>query len=118
MIHAMMILAIIGTVIKIWIMMFLWMKKKIGRLVKEFYERTNKAGDEIVLSPQSCLYRGSDSQFGNIRGNGIICITKKRLMFEKLTGQRIEIDRSQIVKPLWKSASRGKRHLQPEETIW
>ena len=97
----------IGIVLLVWSALLWWVKQKSERLINQFYVRIREAGEEIEIRPQSCLYRGSENHFSNVRGNGIICLTNNRLMFEKLTGQRIEIDRTKIAKATLEEQFRG-----------
>ena len=55
-------------------------------------EHYGMANERFIIEPKSALYRGADARFGNVKGNGVVCLTEKRLCFEKLTVQRIEID--------------------------
>lgn len=48
-------------------------------------------GEDIRIPPQVAVFRGSDREFGNIKGNGVIMLTSRQLLFRKLTGQRIAI---------------------------
>ena len=72
------------------------------------YEHSRRENIRFIIEPQSGLYRGSDAQFGNVKGNGVICLTEHDLLFEKLTGQRIEISRNEIVGATFEDVFRGK----------
>ncbi|MEW6181858.1 MAG: hypothetical protein AB1500_01600 [Bacillota bacterium] len=80
----------------IWIPVVRWMTRK-GQILRDgMVEECRRSGERMVIGPQSCLYRGADSVYGNIKGNGVVCLTDKRVVFEKLTGQRIAINRTDI----------------------
>lgn len=102
----------------VWFFLIRWMKARTQSLIQKMRERCCQESKGIVLGPQPGLYRGADAVFGNVRGNGVICLTESRLLFQKLTGQNIEIDRSEItdaaVEEWFKgkpSCATGGRHL-------
>jgi len=81
----------------LWLLIARWVKGKTQRLMQNMYERCRRENTGFIIEPQSGLYRGSDSQFGNVKGNGAICLTEHALLFEKIMGQRIEISRTELV---------------------
>lgn len=80
----------------IWLLVFWWIKKKTMSLIKTMSGQCHTANHRVVIEPTSALFRGSDAKFGNIKGNGIICLTEDNLLFEKLTGQKIKVSRAEI----------------------
>lgn len=90
------IAGVVAAVICIWAVSLLWLRQKTQKLAHEFQERAREMGEKVIIDPQSCVYRGADSEYGNVKGNGVIALTNKRIMFKKLTGQQIEIQRSHI----------------------
>lgn len=68
------------------------------RLMGELQSEANRQGEEIRIPPQVAVFRGSDREFGNIKGTGVIMLTSRQLVFRKLTGQRIEIALGEIAK--------------------
>jgi len=99
---------VVGGVLFLWFILFRWMKIKIERLKFKIMEENKKTNEKIILEPQSALFRGSDASFGNIKGNGVICLTSKSLSFEKLIGQKININRADIVKATVEDSFKGK----------
>ncbi|MCU0580048.1 MAG: hypothetical protein MUF69_10985 [Desulfobacterota bacterium] len=102
----------------IWFLMSRWLSKKTGALKNKLIEQYRQANTKFIIEPQSALYRGADVRFGNVKGNGVICLTEKALLFEKITGQKIEIPRAEItgadVEKSFKgqtSLATGGRHL-------
>jgi hypothetical protein len=92
----------------IWFALLYWIKrkmKKINRIMRDQYCSEDK---RCIIEPKSALYRGSDKRFGNVKGNGVICLTGNSLIFEKITGQRIEIKRSEIMEALVDNSFKGK----------
>jgi hypothetical protein len=92
------IAGVVAVVVCIWAVLLLIVRRKSSKLATEFRESARQAVENLIIDPQSCVYRGADREFGNVKGNGVIALTNKRIMFRKLTGQQIEIDRSQITK--------------------
>lgn len=92
------IIIIVLVMLLFWSLVLSWIKRKSKSLKEEFMLFCQQSGEKIVIEPQACLYRGSDFKFGNVKGNGVICLTDKSIIFEKLTGQRIIIQRSDIEK--------------------
>lgn len=77
----------------VWMLIFLWMRRKRTKLSGEMCQ--SPAG-KVVLGPVSALYRGADAVYGNVKGNGVICLYENALVFEKLVGRRIRIERADI----------------------
>ena len=55
------------------------------------------SGERIVRAPESAVYRGASSRFSKVKGNGVITLTDRRLIFRKLFGSEIEVARGEIV---------------------
>jgi hypothetical protein len=91
-----------------WLAIFWWTRRKSQRLALEMTKEFRRSNEAIIIGPTSGLYRGSTAGFGKVKGNGVICLTKNKLIFEKLTGQKIEIDRSEIEDAEVKASFRGK----------
>ena len=95
----------------IWFLMSRWLLKKTEVLKKKLIEQNRQTKQEFVRGPESALYRGDDGRFGNVKGNGVIGLTGKKLLFEKITGQRIEIDRAEIEEASVEKTFKGKTSL-------
>ncbi len=80
----------------IWILILNWIKRKTVNLSKTMMTETRAVNERVLIGPTSALFRGSDARYGNIKGNGVICLTENSLLFEKLTGQKIKISLSEI----------------------
>ncbi len=80
----------------IWFLVFSWIKKKNRNLAQKMETRTRASNERVVIGPTSALFRGSDAKFGNVKGNGVICLTDHSVFFEKLTGQEIKVSRAEI----------------------
>jgi hypothetical protein len=92
----------------IWFVVFRWVKMKTEALKSKMIAQCNRMSERTVIGPKSAIYRGADARFGNIKGNGIICLTENALFFEKLTGQKIDIARADIAKVTVETSFKGK----------
>ncbi|MFZ1985968.1 MAG: hypothetical protein WAU91_16235, partial [Desulfatitalea sp.] len=92
----------------VWIAVFRWVKMKTEALKSHISAQASGGTEGFVIGPKSALFRGSDARFGNVKGNGVICLTENRLLFEKLTGQRIELNRAEIVSTTVEKSFKGK----------
>lgn len=92
----------------IWSIIFRWIRFKTKLIIRAMEGRLRREDRRVVIRPQPSLYRGSYAQFGNIKGNGVICLTEDSLIFEKLTGQEITINRADIVDATVENSFRGK----------
>lgn len=74
------------------------------------------AGSAVVLGPESAVYRGTTGDYPRVKGNGLIALTAQRLLFRKLLGAGLDIDRSGITgvrlsKSFNRSVVGGRTHL-------
>lgn len=81
----------------LWALLRWWTELAGARLARDLRRREAGAGETIVMGPQPCLYRGASRKLDVLKGNGVICLTGSHLVFEKLSGRRLEIARSDIV---------------------
>lgn len=95
----------------IWLMILTWLKHKTRLLAQDMLEQCRIEGKRIIMEPQAALFRGSDSEFGNIKCNGVLCLTDSNLMFEKVVGQRIEIGRDEIAGASVQDTFKGKTYV-------
>jgi hypothetical protein len=105
------ILVIVGIFVAqalLWFVLSLWLKKKTEALKGKLAEQQKRAKEKFLIEPQSALYRGADATFGNVKGNGVICLTGKGLVFEKITGQRIELARGDMAEARVEKSFKGK----------
>lgn len=65
-------------------------------------------GKSFVMQPMAALYRGADSRFGHVKGNGVICLTEDALIFEKITGEKILLSRADIAEARVEETFKGK----------
>ena len=92
----------------IWITIIYWLKRRIEVIKNKMREEHDSGDGKFIIEPISALYRGADMHFGNVKGNGVICLTEKRLIFNKVTGQKIEIKRAEIKEAIVEESFKGK----------
>ena len=92
----------------IWITIIYWLKRRIEVIKSKMREEHGSGNGKFIIEPISALYRGADMHFGNVKGNGVICLTEKRLIFNKVTGQKIEIERAEIKEAIVEESFKGK----------
>lgn len=105
------IIGILALLICTWWVSLYVIRQRLCKLAMELRECARRAGEDLIIEPQSCVYRGANREFGNIKGNGVIALTEKRIMFKKLTGEQINMDRSRITKVSIENTFKGETNL-------
>lgn len=100
----------------IWIPIILWVGKKRAAALGRLAQETSDSGERTVRGPERALYRGGTGNYSSVSGNGILLLTDRRLVFVKVTGGRVEVDRSLIgsvreAKVFLGSARGGRTHV-------
>jgi hypothetical protein len=91
-----------------WIMISRWVKRRTEAIKSRMYKQYCSGNGRFIIEPKSALYRGADTWFGNVKGNGVICLTENSLIFEKITGQKIELNRVEIIEVTVEDWFKGK----------
>ncbi|MGD8547582.1 MAG: hypothetical protein PVJ10_06400 [Thiohalophilus sp.] len=99
--------AIAATFIAVWAGLLWWIRKRSIRLMEEMQAGAIQLGEDIRVPAQVAVFRGSDREFGNIKGTGVIMLTSKQLLFRKLTHQRIAIPLDEIAEAEITSSFKG-----------
>lgn len=105
------ILLIVGILVinaLIWFAIIYWMKRRIEAIKSRMREEYSSENGKLIIEPKSAIYRGAEMWFGNIKGNGVVCLTEKGLIFNKITGQKIEIKRAEIKEAIVEESFKGK----------
>ena len=99
----------------IWIPIVLWLRRRyrdaLGRLSAEVQSET------VLRPPEKARYRGGTApNYPRVSNNGVIALTKRRLVFLTVTGKSTEIPVSEIrgvheAKVFKSSVVGGKTHL-------
>lgn len=88
--------AVIGILVLCWGLVFLMIRKRLRDLGREMEDSCRRKGHRVLLGPSSANYRGADAVHGRVRGNGMICLTDRHIIFRKLFGAGIEIPREEV----------------------
>lgn len=93
----------------LWGAIVLWLRRREEALKRSLWSECIAAREVAAVRPRPALFQGAAPAQGLRRGNGVLIVTEKRLVFERLTGGRIEIPRDEIddVADRWKGRSRG-----------
>lgn len=53
-------------------------------------------GEKIIISPEWGSFRGATKRFGRVKCDGLIVLTDKKIIFEKLTGGSINLNLNEV----------------------
>lgn len=80
----------------LWVTLLLWLRSRTASLKRALWDECIRAGEIVTLRPRTAVFRGSAAGGSMVRGNGVLIVTEKRLIFRKLFGRGVEIARSEI----------------------
>jgi hypothetical protein len=80
----------------IWIPLLLWIRSRSRRWEAAFRHDLMMSGEGIERGPESAYYAGGSSGYSRVRGNGVIVLTHRRLLFRKATGGLIEVPLNEV----------------------
>jgi hypothetical protein len=80
----------------IWIPVLFWLRRRSTQLAESMRQEALLSGERFVIEPESALYRGGTGGFSFVKGNGVIALTDKRVLFRKAVGGPIEAPLSEI----------------------
>lgn len=100
----------------IWIPIVIWWRRKSARFATAMVSESDLRGERLIAGPEKGSYRGSSGGHGKVKGNGVILLTDRRLVFRKLVGDALEIPVQTITgtgrsKSFLGSRSGGATHL-------
>ncbi|MGE5237458.1 MAG: hypothetical protein ACM3ON_01510 [Chloroflexota bacterium] len=81
-----------------WIVLLLWLRHRLERTAAEMRHACVRQGETIMLGPASTNFRGSDFTYGRAKGNGVICVTDRRILFQKIFGEGTEIPLTNVTR--------------------
>lgn len=82
----------------IWIPVLAWLRRKSSLLAESLKDSVALSGDRFIIEPEGALYRGGTGTYSRVKGNGVIALTDRRLIFKKLVGGDIEIPLGSVEK--------------------
>lgn len=80
----------------ILILIFGWIKRKSASLIESVRNELMIRGEKTIRGPETAIYRGGTGNSSKIKGNGLIVLTNRSLIFKKIIGQGLEISLEQI----------------------
>lgn len=73
-------------------------KSKGEKILKEIENDIHVSGEAVIMSPQGASFNGADKTHGRVKCNGVIAATDKRILFRRLIGKPIDINRDEIIR--------------------
>jgi hypothetical protein len=77
---------VLGLQLLILVPIVLWLKKRMRELQASVRAGLEASGERIERGPESAVYRGASERLGRVKGNGVLVLTDRRLVFHKLVG--------------------------------
>ena len=90
------VLGILSLQALILIPVILWLRRRSARLTTELREELAAAGERVTRGPEAAVYRGATDRYPQVKGNGIIALTDRRLIFRPLMGRHLELSLDQL----------------------
>ena len=81
----------------IWIPIIVHLKRKSARLRTSLGEELAATGERATRGPESAVYRGATTGYPMVKGNGVVVLTDRRLIFRKLVGAGLEVPLDRVV---------------------
>src|SRR5438552_2314547 len=79
------VLGILGLQVLLWVPLVLWMRKKSARLLEALREELAAGGERAIRGPEPAFYGGASGVgYPEVKGNGVIVLTDRRLAFRRL----------------------------------
>jgi len=80
----------------IWIPLMLRWKRRNAAFWAAFDDGVAAGAETVVVPRESGMYRGSTGARSQVRGNGRITLTSRRLLFRKATGGVVDVPTAEI----------------------
>ena len=91
-----MVLGILATVALVLALVWIPISRRLKVIAVEMERELASSGERVVVAPEAANYRGATSGYGRVKGNGIVALTERRLVFRKIVGDPVEIPVDQI----------------------
>lgn len=101
----------------IWIPLVVWAKRRCVRLAESIRESVAVSGERFLIEPEPALFRGSSAHYGAVKGNCVIALTDRNVIFQKLVGGEMTriptADIADVTQNKWflRSYRNGREHL-------
>ena len=84
------VVGILAVQVLIWIPIIVWFRRRSSRVLGEL--ATELEGEQVIRGPEKGNYRGATAPgYPVVKNNGVLALTRRRLVFRTLTGKAIEI---------------------------
>ena len=84
------VVGILALQVVIWVPIIVWFRRRSRRVAAEL--ATELQSETVVRPPEKANYRGATAPgYPVVKGNGLIALTQRRLLFRTLTGKAIDI---------------------------
>jgi hypothetical protein len=88
---------------------------RLRRLPERTQDELKQAGQKLVRAPERAQYRGGTGSWSKVTGLGVLALTKKQLVFRKVTGGKVDVPLDQIAgvrtDPRFRRRRMGRPHL-------
>ena len=81
----------------VWIPVVRRGRRRTSAFLAQFDAEVAASGERVIVAPEQAVYRGCTAHYGQVRGNGTILLTDRRLVFRKLTGGPVEVPTAAIL---------------------
>jgi hypothetical protein len=85
------IVGILVAVALLVIAVLAWFRRRLHRLIGSLSAELATTGERVLRGPEHGVYRGGTAGYSQVRGNGVVALTDRRLLCQKLVGGRIEV---------------------------
>jgi hypothetical protein len=117
------VIVVVGVIVlqlAIWIPLLLWLRSRSASLQAWLPSAVLQPGERIVHGPESGSYRGGSGDHPKVKGNGVLALTDRRLVFvgllQKDTLPKVDVpvaDITAVREEKWfrRARSGGRTHL-------
>lgn len=83
-----------------------------GRAARAALEKElSDSGEKILRGPEKAMYTGATATYSNVKGNGTIWLTERRIAFRKVTGGAVDVPLDRVTgareEKAWNGSVRG-----------
>jgi hypothetical protein len=93
-----------------------WYRQRLRHLMGSLAVELAATGETARRGPEPAVYRGGTAGYSRVKGNGLLVLTDRRLLCQKLVGGRVEVPLQAIAgmrEATWflRSATASQQHL-------
>ncbi len=83
---ALLVGGLVALQLAIWVPLLLWVRSRSAGMVSRMQAELERSGEQVLRGPERALYRGASAGHTRVKGNGVLVLTRSRLLFHKLVG--------------------------------